>query len=94
MCMTEHGDVPIVGLPAKLPLHMADDEPCAVVSRVTHGWLIDLSDEREAGSQANFIALVITKASHQRAIQLSQRRNSKRRDQIAREKDYVTLPLR
>jgi len=42
--MAENGDIPIVGLTPKLPLHVADNEAGAVRGRVAHRRLSHLSD--------------------------------------------------
>jgi len=82
MSVAKNGDIPIVGLAAKLPLHVTDDEPRAVGRSVSHRRLGQCADKRKTCVQADLVAFIVAEASNQWAFQLAQRRDGKRRNQV------------
>ena len=89
--MAEHGNVPVVRLAAKLPLHVAEDKPRAVGSRETKGRLARSGRRAVKPARRPTLLPSLSPKTDKGAPQLPQRRNGKRGNEIAGEENELAL---
>ena len=63
----------------------------SVGGEVTERWFADRSDNLHAAVKPDLVSLVVAEAAHERAIEFPQRRDRKRRHQIASKQDRFDL---